>query len=167
MARIHESGIFDSTISADDGSESLEDKIKRVKRELAAAGATIYGLAKFNSRYLPKIIHSNENIRAVIYGRYTEGPGLLSLTDRMVVATDRRVISLNHKPGYTDIDEFTFDVIDGIEESRAGPFASVKINTKIAPFSIRFVRIACAEKFVHFIEKRRLEYFDKKTASRS
>jgi hypothetical protein len=139
--------------------ESLESKTKRCLQELVQAGMTKYGLKKFNTKYLPKIIHDGEKIEAVIYGRYTEGPGLLSWVDRMIVATDRRVISLNHKPGYTDIDEFTYDTINSVEASNAGPFSSVRLNTKVSSANVRFVNRVCAEKFVHYIENRRLEFF--------
>lgn len=159
MAIVRSNSIFDSSISIDDGTEPINIKEKRIKQELKNACATYYGLLKFNSRFLPKVIHSNEHIIGVIYGRFAEGPGLLSLTDRMVVATDRRLIALNHKPGYTDLIEFTYDVVDGVEHSQAGPFAAVKINTKTGPYNLRFVRKACAEKFVHYLEKRRIEYF--------
>lgn len=142
-----------------EGLESLSIKKYRVKKELRAAGATSYGLLKFNARYLPNIIHDLEHIKAVIYGRYTEAPGLLSLTDRMIVATDRRIISLNHKPGYTDIDEFTYDIVDGVEELTAGPFSGVVLNTKINNLNIRFVNKNCADKFTHYIEKRRIEFY--------
>lgn len=152
--------IFDSTPPLGEGSETRQEKIQRCKLELKMAGMTKYGFTKFNSRYLPKIIHDDEHIMGVIYGRYPEGPGVLSWTDRMVVATDRRVISLNHKPGYTDVDEFTYDVIDGVESLRAGFYTAVRINTKIDVLFVRMVNPRCAERFVHYIEKRRIEYYE-------
>lgn len=162
MARLHLTSILSDDVADIDneGLEPYSEKRKRIKRELIAAGITGWGLRKFNSRYLPRIIHDYEHIMGVIYGRFAEGPGLLSMVDRMVVATDRRIISLNHKPGYTDTDEFTYDIIDGVDEAEAGPFAAVTLNTKISHFTIRFVKKRCAEKFVHYIEKRRLEYFE-------
>lgn len=143
-----------------EGLESFEDKTFRCRQELIAAGMTRYGLMKFNTRYLPKIIHDGEHIMGIAYGRYSEGVGFLSWTDRMIVATDRRIISLNHKPGYTDIDEFTYDVVDGVESLTAGIFTGVKLNTKISELNIRFVNPRCAEKLVHYIEKRRVEYYE-------
>lgn len=151
----------DSKRSVDDeGLEKTPLKHKRIKQELVEAGMTRYGLLKFNSRYLPNIMHDNEHVRGVIYGRFREGDELLNYTDRMVVATDRRIISLNHKPGYTDVDEFTYDIIDGIQDSVAGLFAAVTINSKVSHFTVSFVNKQCAEIFVHYIEKRRLEYFE-------
>lgn len=136
------------------------DKKGLVRIELIKAGMTAYGLRKFNSRYLPSILHDQEHVKAVIYGRYGEGPGLLQWADRMVVATDRRIISLNHKPGYTDEDEFTYDVVDGVDALTAGPFTAVTLNTKVSHFTLRFVNRRCADKFVHYVEKRRAEFVD-------
>jgi len=154
-----------STNSGAEAAETYSQKRQRIREELKAAGVTGFGLNKFNSRYLPQVIHDHEHILGVIYGRFGEGPGLLSLTDRMVVATDLRVVSLNRKPGYTYVDEFTYDIIDGVVETRAGPFAAVTLNTKVAHFTIRFVNVRCADIFVHYIEKRRLEHFQKREAS--
>jgi len=160
VARIHTNKILKSLPPVSEGKEPLEDKTFRCRQELIIAGMTRYGLLKFNTRFLPSIIHDFEHIMGVVYGRYAEGSGFLSWTDRMLIATDRRIISLNHKPGYTDIDEFTYDVVDGVESLTAGPFSSVKLNTKIAELNIRFTNRQCAEHFVHYIEKRRVEYYE-------
>lgn len=133
------------------------DQKQRITQELVACGVSSYGLRKFNSRYLPLLIHEDEHILGVVYGRYHESFGILDWVDRMLVATNRRIISLNHKPGYTDIDEFTYDVVTGISSSTAGPFTAVTLNTKIYSISIRFVKKQCAEIFKRTIEKHRLE----------
>lgn len=130
---------------------------QRITNELITSGVSSYGLRKFNSHHLPLIIHEDEHILGVLYGRFHESFGLLDWVDRMLVATDRRIISLNHKPGYTDIDEFTYDVVTGISSSTAGPFTAVTLNTKINSISIRFVKKRCAEIFMHVIEQHRLE----------
>lgn len=159
MSHTHSTAVIDENPN-NEGLETLPQKRLRLRKEMVAAGVNAHGLSKFDSHYLPTIIHDLEHIKGVIYGRFREGPGFLNWVDRMVVATDRRVISLNHKPGYTDIDEFTYDIIDGVDLSRAGPFYAVTLNTKIGHFTVRFVRRQCAEIFVHYIEKRRLEYFE-------
>src|SRR5581483_10975532 len=48
--------------------ETLVVKTKRIRRELLDAGATFYGLLKAESRFLPKLLHDNEHVEAVIYG---------------------------------------------------------------------------------------------------
>lgn len=156
MATIHSNVPLNGDQNIDEDEALLRE---RLKTELMHAGMTSWGMKKFNTKYLHKIIHPNEHVEGVIYGRFSEAPGWLNWVDRMVVATDRRVISLNHKPGYTDIDEFTYDVIDGVEISRAGAFSSVRLHAKTGNVSVRFVNRLCADKFVHYIEQRRLEFF--------
>jgi hypothetical protein len=159
-AQFHTNKINNPTPKADKAAETMEEKTFRCRIELIEAGMSKYGLRKFNTHYLPKLIQDGEHIEAVVYGRYAEGPGFLSWTDRMIVATNRRVISVNHKPGYTDFDEFTYDVINGVETTSAGFFTGVSLTTKIHELRVRFVNKKCARKFVHFIEKRRIEYYE-------
>lgn len=159
MGHMHYTSILNDNPN-NEGTEDYADKIRRIKSELKAVGVSAYGLRKFDSRYLPAIIHDHEHVKGVIYGRFHEGNGPLNWVDRMVVATDRRILSFNHKPGFTDVDEFTYDMIDGIDASTAGPFTAVTLNTKVSHFNVRFVNKRCADIFVHYIEKRRLEYFE-------
>src|SRR3990167_8935521 len=92
---------------------------QRVKQELKAVGVTRFGFMKFAIKYLPKIIHKKEHIKGVVYGRYGEKTGSLTLVEGMLIATDHRIIFLDHKPGYTSEDELTYEMIAGIQTSRA------------------------------------------------
>lgn len=133
-----------------------EEHVKRIKKELKDAGATAYGLAKFSSKYLPNVIHPEEHVKAVVYGRYREDGGLLNFAEGMLVATERRVIFLDHKPGYTKTDEVSYDIVSGVQESSAG-FTAVTLHTKICDYTLRFVNDKCANNFVKYVERRRLE----------
>lgn len=142
---------------------SLDAKKKRIRHELLKAGMPSYRLAKFNMHYLPKIIKDDEHIHGIVYGRHSEGSGLLNWVDRAIVATDHRVISFNHKPGYTDNDQFTYDVINGVDASTAGPFTAITLDTRLGPVTVRFVRKKCAEIFIQYVKKRRLAFFKTRT----
>jgi general stress protein 26 len=74
----------------------------------------------------------------------------------MLVATDRRVIFLDHKPGYTAFDELTYDVISGVKLTSAG-FSAVTLHTRLGDYLIRFVNTRAANNFTHYIETKRLE----------
>lgn len=158
MAKTHFTSLTGKSPIAYEGLEPMDIKKRRIKFELKLAGVTPYGMIKGNTRYLPKLLHDNEHIMAIIYGRYGEASGLLNYVDRMIVATDKRLLSLNHKPGYTDTDEFTYDIIDGIEMTQAGPFVGVRLNTKVDHFTLKFVNAGCAKLFVNYVEQRRLQY---------
>ena len=122
----------------------------RVKQELREAGVTGYGLMKSESRYLPQIIHDDEHIMGVVYGQYDGGSAML-------VATDHRVIFLDRKPLFTTMDELTYDVVSGVKLNKSGLFIMVILHTRIADYTISHANGKCAEKFVKYIECRRLE----------
>lgn len=123
---------------------------KRIKAELIKAGVSRYGLLKLESRHLPEIIHPGEHIEAVAYG-------LSNNYSAMLVATDRRVIFLDRKPFFSISDEITYEMVAGIGYNIQGRFAAVTLHTRLGDYPIRFVNRKAAEKFVHYIEVRRLE----------
>lgn len=127
--------------------------IIRIKSELRDAGMTSFGRNRMASRYLPKIIHESEKIKAVAYGRRRMGgPALL-------VATDRRLLFVVRKPLFTEVDEIAFDVVSGVEISIQGPFARLVLHTRIRNYVLKYANIKSAKKFADFIE---LECLEKK-----
>ncbi len=129
---------------------------KRIGDELRAVGVTKMGMKRFSVRYLPNIIHENEHIGGVVYGRYRPKQGGPALNEGLLVATNTRVIFLDHKPGYTDIDEITYEIVSGINKTTA-VFSSVTLHTRLGDYTVRFANPRCAETFVHYVERRRLE----------
>lgn len=123
---------------------------QRIKQELIAAGVTPYGLMKNEARYLPNLIHKDEHIEAVAYGRYKNGSAML-------VATDRRALFLDRKALITILDELTYEVVAGVTIEMHGPFANVNLHTRLGDYSVRLVNQNCAMKFIDYIERRRLE----------
>jgi hypothetical protein len=130
---------------------------ERIRRELRNAGLTSFGMLRFSCRHLPEIIHEDEHIEAAAYGRYREGGGLLNFSEGILVATSHRIIFLDHKPGYTTLDEVGYDLVAGIKYSTAGMFSAVTVHTRIGDFTIRFAKPSCVENLVHYVEARRLE----------
>ena len=131
---------------------------KRIKQETLAAGVTKFGMKKFGIKYLPKVIHENEHIGGVVYGRYSEKGGP-KYSEGALIATDLRVIFLDHKPGYTKKDIITYDVVSGINTTTA-IFSAVTLHTRLGDFVIRFANPKCANIFKTYIEKRRLEHLN-------
>lgn len=129
---------------------------QRINKELKAVGVTWYGMLKFAIRYMPKIIHEDEHIKGVVYGRYRDKSGGSNWNEGMLIATDLRVIFLDHKPGFTKIDEITYDVVSGISITTA-IFSAVTLRTRLGDYMIRFANERCAEIFVEYVEERRLE----------
>lgn len=128
---------------------------KRIRQELISAGVTPYGLTKYEARHLHNIIESDETIGGVVYGQ-VEG-----MESAFLVATSKRVIFLDRKPLYSNMDELTYDVVSGVNISIAANRASVILHTRVRDYSMRFVRVNCARKFARFIDRKKQEILSK------
>lgn len=124
--------------------------VKRIRAELKLAGVGKIGILTPESRHLARILHPDEHIGGAVYGLY---PGGLA----WLVATSHRIMFMDHKPFYTTTDEMTYDVIVGVRSTRAGPFDTVILRTRVNDYMISFVNPKSARIFVDFIETRRLE----------
>lgn len=134
---------------------------ERVYQELRAVGVTSFGLKKFSVKYLPKIIHDKEHVKGAVYGRYNDKAGM-PLNEGLLVATDLRIIFLDHKPGFTKTDEITYEVVSGVSKITA-IFSSVTLRTRLGDFTVRFAKSKAADIFVRYVEERRLETNPKKS----
>jgi len=128
----------------------------RVRNELKTTGISHIALLRFTSRFLPKVIHENEHIKAAVYGHHKTGGGMLDFTDGILVATDRRLIYMDHAPGFTTMDEITYEVVSGVNVTKAGPVSSITLFTKVGNYTISFARPASIQRFADYIESRRL-----------
>ena len=146
-------------------SETEAEKKERIRRELVNAGMSRFGLSKLNTQYLPTLIQDGEHIQGILYGFQTDGKAMLSWMDRMIVATDQRVISFIHKPGFMEEDVFTYDVINGVDVTIAGPFSAVSLDTRKGKINLRFVRKQCAITFKKYVADRRMTFFKTRTHS--
>ena len=129
------------------GDENHADRVLREMREL---GASPYSMNRFESRYLPRIVHPDEHIKGVVYGRSKDG-------SVMLIATDRRTIYLDKKPFFVSEDEITYDIVSGISYGRSLFSVGIKLHTRIGDYEVRTFNKKCAEGFVEFIESRCLE----------
>jgi hypothetical protein len=124
--------------------------IKRIRAELATVGVGAVGLRTPEVKELAKMLHPDEHIGGVVYGRYSNGLGWL-------VATERRIIFIDKKPMFATIDELTYEAVSGVKKMKAGLLNSVELQTRIGDYTIRFVGTKCANIFVKYIEQRCLE----------
>lgn len=127
------------------------DHQKRVRRELKQLGVSWFGMSTMESAYLPTIIHPDEHIGGVVYGRHPDGFA-------MMVATDRRILFIDRKPLFENEDEITYDVVSGVSYGHAGLGSTVTLHTRIKDYPIRSYNRKCAHGFVEYIEERCLEH---------
>lgn len=125
------------------------DHVERVRKELLAAGVTKYGLLKGESRHLAKIIHEDEHIGGVVYGRYKK-------TSAMLVATELRVLFLDYKILFRKSDELSYDIISGVSLNDQATYAGVTLHTRLGDYMVRFVNLKAAHQFADFVETRKI-----------
>lgn len=123
--------------------------IDRVRDELLKAGMTKYGLLKGESRHLPALIKQDEHIGGVVYGRTSDGSAML-------IATDKRVLYLDHKLLSNKSDELTYDVVSGVSSNTQGSYAGVILHTRLGDYQIKYVNLTTARRFVRYIESKRI-----------
>lgn len=121
--------------------------IARIRKELKEVGMTFYGFMKLETDHLPELIHNDEHIKGVVYGRLEK-----TLDSVMLVATDKRILFVDYKPFFKNSDEITYEVVAGIKMTTIGPFAGVVLHTRVQEYGLRFVNIHCANVFVDYIE---------------
>lgn len=129
----------------------------RIKSELREVGISTLALLRFTARYLPKVIHENEHIEAAVFGRHKESEGVFGYIEGILVATDQRIIYVDHKPGFTTMDEIAYDIVSGVRESSSGIHSSLTLFTKMGNYTVSFAKKANAKKFVDYIEMRRID----------
>ncbi len=131
-------------------SNDSSDHVSRVRNELREAGMTSYGLLKFETKHLPSIIHEKEHIGGVVYGLSENGSA-------MIVATNLRVVYLDHKFMYHKKDELSYDIVGGVSINEQGGHSGIVLHTRAGDFKLRYVNTKAAKRFVKFIEKRQIE----------
>lgn len=122
----------------------------RVRDELRKAGISSYGMHKGETRRLPALIHPDEKIGGAVLGWCESGTALL-------VATNLRVIFIDWKPLYTTTDEISYDVVAGVSYGHQSVVATICLHTRIGDYTMRYVNLKSARRFIKYIENRRLE----------
>lgn len=128
----------------------IQAKKQRISNELRELGVSWIGRRTFESHYLPMVLHEDESMKGVVYGRDKAGSAML-------VATDRRVLYINKKPFFVQSDELTYDVVSGVSYSKAGPSATITLHTRIGDYTLKVLNFRSAMNFVEFIETRCLD----------
>jgi general stress protein 26 len=141
--------------------DTQEDKKDSISKELENAGVTHSRIHPFTNNYLPKVINDDEHIHAAVFGRRKESEGFFGFVEGVLVATNQRVIFLDHRPGYTTMDEITYDVISGVNISATIFSSSVTLFTKVLDYKISFVNHAAATQFAKYIEGRITKHEDR------
>jgi hypothetical protein len=121
------------------------------EQELRSLGAVAFDLWLPESHALPNILHRNEQVVGVVYGRYSHASA--EETGRgMLVATGQRLLLIDKKPLFVKCDEIAYSVISAITYTKAGVAGTVTVHTRMGDIHVRTFNQKCARIFVEAIE---------------
>jgi hypothetical protein len=132
----------------------FKEHYEQIERQLRSLGAVRYDLSVPETHVLPLIIHLDEQIEGVVYGRYHQdqiaedqiiGRGVL-------VATDQRILLIDHKPMFMKCDEISYSVVSGVSYGKVGFIGTVVLHTRLGDISVRTFNQRCARSFVEAVE---------------
>jgi hypothetical protein len=139
-------------VRSPDTHESVANKhFERVQQELRDAGVSRYGMWTPESRYLPRMIHDNEHVKAVVHGWQPGGAVMLA-------ATDRRIIFLDKKPFSVRNDEVSYDNVRGVSHYHAGFTSTIILHTQVQDYTVRTFNKKCIQQFIDYVELRSFEH---------
>ncbi len=119
----------------------------RINRELKAVGVGVYGRWLHPARQLGSILREDEHIEAAVFGLSAQGAAML-------VGTDKRVIFVEGNMLYNAMDDFGYNVVEGVNSQSTVLYESVTLHTKMHTYTLTYVASRSAQRFVTYIEDR-------------
>ena len=124
---------------------------RKIDHDIRRLGAVTYDLWLPETAVLPYIIHPNEEVLGVVYGRYQQVEG--DVVGRgVLIATPDRVLLIDKKPLFTKVAEITYRVISAVTYSKIWFIGNVTIHTRMGKINVRTLNQQCAYNFVEAIE---------------
>jgi hypothetical protein len=123
-----------------------------MKHDLQLLGADEFDLMLPETHALLDIVHGNETVIGIVYGRYKQNNVEHASGRGVLVATDRRILLVDKKPMFLKCDELSYNVISGVSFSRAGIAGTATVHSRTGDISIRTYNFKCANIFVNAIE---------------
>jgi hypothetical protein len=125
-----------------------------VKEDLHQLGADEFDLLLPETHALLDIIHDDELIVGIVYGRYKQNNAEHASGRGALVATNNRLLLVDKKPMFLKCDELSYNVVSGVSYSKAGIAGTVTVHSRTGDISIRTYNFKCAGLFVEAIETR-------------
>lgn len=129
-----------------------ERRSEKLKLRLRKVGAKQYNMALPETNYLQYLLGEEEQLKAIVYGRYRQQNGQF-VGRGALVATDSRVVLLDKKPGYLRYDELSYESINGVAYTKVFFTGTVLVHTNTGAIRIRTFNPDCAQNFVREIEE--------------
>ena len=126
-----------------------QQALNQALREL---GADRYDLWLPETHTLPYIVHPNEHIKGIVYGKYSHNGARPAHGRGALVATDSRILLIDKKPLFLKCDELAYRVVSGVTYTKVGIAGTVTLHTKAGDIHVRTLNQKCADRFLAAIE---------------
>ena len=131
---------------------SVRRQLSNFKHVLQSLGADKFDLLLPETSALIDIIHANEIVLGIVYGKYKQDNSEHSIGRGILVATNRRVLLVDKKPMFLKCDELSYNVVSGVSDSKAGIAGTLTVHSRTGDISIRTYNAKCAHIFLEAIE---------------
>lgn len=121
-----------------------------VIRSIQLLGANRYDLHLPETFGLPSILHHDETVLGLVYGRCKYGNDRL-VERGLLVATDQRVLFIDKKPLYLHTDDLAYKVVSGVSLGHTVFITTIILNTRLGPINMRTFNQRSARQFVYAI----------------
>ena len=126
------------TTTTRSASSSTDERLTQIMNELRTCGFTTWGLIYAECRVLPSLLHEDEHIDAAMHGRGADGRALF-------VATDQRLLYIDKKLLFLNIEEISYDMVIGESYHQGALSATLIIHTRTGDYTLHTRNIHCAE----------------------
>lgn len=130
--------------------------VPKLQRDVVHAALRLFGADEYDlllpeTRYIAQLLKTDEIILGAVFGKYTKST--LPVTGRgLFVITNYRLLLVDKKPLFLQFDEIKFEMVSGIQYSKAFRTISITLNTRVGNFTMRTFNDGCARQFVQSIE---------------
>lgn len=132
----------------------LRDHAQKIKASISSLGADEYDLMLPETHVLPLIIQPDERIEGIIYGHYLQETPKEPVRGRgVLVATDKRIMLIDHKPLYLKNAEYPYEVVSTISLNSGALAHTITLGTRVGNVSIRTRNRRSATIFISALEK--------------
>jgi hypothetical protein len=134
-------------------STTTSNLTEQIEAALIALGADQYDMWLPETHRLSVIIHADEKIIGIVYGRYTQASEKITGRGALIAST-QRVLLLDKKPMFEKCDEISYGVVSAVSYAKAGIAGTVVLHTRMGDISVRTLNKACAQSFLEAIESK-------------
>jgi hypothetical protein len=143
--------VWNKTKTFPKADQSNREHILRVQNELRRAGATIYDIAKFTSKYLPQLIQTDEHIAGFVSGRYSGTIKSNKIIDGIMIATNQRILLFQFQAVYASMAEINYDMLINFKKITSGKFSIIKLQTAQYIYQLSFARPHSVQIFTNYL----------------